>query len=305
MDANSFYSMLKSAYRLLVRPKALSYGIPIENAERGNASLAAALTSGEPLCAGRLGSVELNSLERYLRKKPKVSRYSQKLKNDMTNNAGFFPADDESMDLFGKVYAEAIKTVDFIGVWFNRYEDYAIRKLCPDARLIALSSLEPYYFTRPWSRVLGGKRVLVVHPFAESIRRSYAESRSRLFRDPSVLPQFQLTTMKAVQSHAGAQCGFSSWFEALDSMKERMTGITFDVCIVGAGAYGLPLASYAKSMGKQAIHMGGASQVLFGIIGKRWEEHPVVGRLINEFWRRPSPDETPPNAHLVENGCYW
>ena len=44
-----------------------------------------------------------------------------------------------------------------------------------------------------------------------------------------------------------------------------MREIEFDVAIIGCGAYGLPLAVEAKRMGKQAIHMGGATQVLFGI----------------------------------------
>ena len=152
---------------------------------------------------------------------------------------------------------------------------------------------------------LQGKKVLVVHPFSESIRRSFLEAREKLFQDPRVLPPFDLITLKAVQSHAGAGSGFSSWFEALDCMKRQMTDIDFDLCIVGAGAYGLPLAAHAKSLGKQAIHMGGATQVLFGIIGRRWEVHPVVRRFINSAWRRPSLAETPPNALSVENGCYW
>jgi hypothetical protein len=232
-------------------------------------------------------------------------RFSVKLKHDISANAGFFPTDNESLDAFSEEYGRAIAAVDLLGVWFNPYEDLIVRKLCPRAQLVPLQSLEPYYFDNPWSRSLEGKRVLVVHPFASSIEESYREARTRLFKDPAVLPSFKLLTLKAVQSHAGASPGFASWFDALESMKERMRALDFDVCIVGAGAYGLPLAGYAKSLGKQAIHMGGATQVLFGIIGRRWEQHPIIKTFINSAWRRPTFEETPPDAHLVENGCYW
>jgi hypothetical protein len=297
--------MLKAVNRFMHKPRPWSYSSRILSPEQGNASLAAAIRSGRAFAAGRLGSVELNALERYVRIRTQFRRYRQKLRQDMSNNAGFFPTDDASLDEFGRHYAEAIAALDFIGVWFNAYEDLVIRRFCPRAQLAPLGSLEPYYFDAPWSSELEGKRVLVVHPFAASIRRSYEESREHLFENPRVLPAFTLLTLKAVQSNAGATGGFATWFEALRAMKERMRALQFDVCIVGAGAYGLPLASFAKGLGKQAIHMGGASQVLFGIIGRRWEGHPVIRTMINPAWRRPSMEETPPNARLVENGCYW
>ena len=65
----------------------------------------------------------------------------------------------------------------------------------------------------------------------------------------------------------------------------------FDVLIVGAGAYGLPLAAEAKRMGKVGIHIGGAIQILFGILGHRWETEHVeqFGPLFNDHWVRPFP----------------
>jgi hypothetical protein len=223
----------------------------------------------------------------------------------MSTNAGFFPTDDASLDAFSVEYGKAAAALDILGVWQNPYEDRAVRKFCPTANLVPLHSLEPYYFDTPWSRALAGMRVLVVHPFAASIRASFREARARLFKNPAVLPSFDLLTLKAVQSNAGALSGFISWFEALDHMKGQMAALDFDVCIVGAGAYGLPLAAHAKGLGKQAVHMGGASQVLFGIIGRRWEEHPIIKTFINSSWRRPAPGETPPEAQSVEGGCYW
>ena len=55
----------------------------------------------------------------------------------------------------------------------------------------------------------------------------------------------------------------------------------FDVAIIGCGAYGMPLAAMLKQAGKQAIHLGGATQLLFGIKGKRWEEIKTIPHLID------------------------
>ncbi len=69
----------------------------------------------------------------------------------------------------------------------------------------------------------------------------------------------------------------------------------FDVAIIGAGAYGMPLADFIKiKMGKVAIHMAGATQILFGIKGKRWENHEYISKLFNDHWKYPMQKEVPP-----------
>jgi len=82
-------------------------------------------------------------------------------------------------------------------------------------------------------------------------------------------------------------------------MCDQMTQMEFDVAIIGCGAYGFPLAACAKRLGKQAIHLGGATQLLFGIKGKRW------GDIGNEHWVHPLPEEHPQGFEKVEGGCYW
>ena len=88
-------------------------------------------------------------------------------------------------------------------------------------------------------------------------------------------------------------------------MEERISKIDFDVALLGCGAYGLPLAASIKRMGKKAVHLGGATQILFGIKGKRWEEIPKIAKLFNENWVRPSEEERPDNFSEIEGGSYW
>lgn len=54
-----------------------------------------------------------------------------------------------------------------------------------------------------------------------------------------------------------------------------------------------PLAAHVKRTGKKAIHLGGGLQLLFGIRGKRWDMRDEYKSLMNEYWIRPSEDETP------------
>jgi hypothetical protein len=75
----------------------------------------------------------------------------------------------------------------------------------------------------------------------------------------------------------------------------------FDVALIGAGAWSLPLAARLKQAGRVAIHLGGDTQLCFGIKGQRWEGYGIY----NEHWVRPSAAETPKNFLLKENGCYW
>jgi hypothetical protein len=126
-----------------------------------------------------------------------------------------------------------------------------------------------------------------------------------LFPGREVLPEFELLTFRALQTLGGASDRFASWFDAFDWMCCEIEKINFDVAIIGAGAYGFPLAAFVKRLGRKAVHLGGATQLMFGIMGKRWEKDPTLKPYVNENWTRPLPAETPPSAHKVEDGCYW
>ena len=58
-------------------------------------------------------------------------------------------------------------------------------------------------------------------------------------------------------------------------------------------------------MKKSSIHLGGATQILFGIKGHRWDTHDVISSFYNDHWVRPSKEETPEKAKINEEGCYW
>jgi hypothetical protein len=243
--------------------------------------------------------------------------YSQSLRGRLSNNAGVFPTDDEQLDRFAAVSLAAVSAVDAMAVWFwmgelSRNVHRILERCCPAARLIHPEGLEPWLYAQPWTAALAGKVVLVVHPFARSIESQFREHRQDLFSNPHVLPSFELKTLKAVQTVAGHNAGFRTWNDALSRMCDQIGREEFDIAIIGAGAYGLPLAAFVKSLGKQAVHMGGVTQLLFGIKGRRWETevddssvYASYPAMFNENWVRPLPEETPEDAGMVEEGCYW
>jgi hypothetical protein len=91
----------------------------------------------------------------------------------------------------------------------------------------------------------------------------------------------------------------------LADIKRKIELINFDIALIGTGGSSLPLAVHCKQLGKQAIHLGGALQILFGIKGYRWDNKPHVSCFYNDHWIRPNGDEIPKDYKLNEEGCYW
>lgn len=218
--------------------------------------------------------------------------------------AGFFSVSDTSVGQFSKLMIDDMKLLDVLGSW--RVEEFFLSSYLKNAIKVSLMSLEPYFQDEPWSMYLKDKNVLVIHPFCQTIESQYYTKRELLFKDKRVLPQFKsLQTIKAVQTIAGNGSNFSNWFDALDHMKSQVDELDFDVAIIGCGAYGFPLAAYIKRKGKSAIHLGGATQILFGIKGKRWIENKKFDQIINEHFVFPLETEKVKGFENVEGGCYW
>lgn len=273
------------------------------------------LQSEKPCMIARFGSVELQSVIDYLYPatfrniipflKHKIPSwgYAPSTIRTMYINAGFFPSTRRELDRFGKKMMESIKYVDMLGSW--RPEEIYLKSYIEDKLLVPLADLEPYYFEEPWTVALEGKKVLVIHPFEDSILAQYKKW-GNLFDNQQLQPNFKLLTLEAVQSIAGNKPdNFNNWFEALEWMKYEIDKLDFDIAIIGCGAYGFPLAAYVKQIGKKAIHLGGAVQYLFGIKSKAFDNNNKLNYLSNEYWVYPNANEVIKNSNLVEGGRYW
>lgn len=262
--------------------------------------IAERIKEGKPLMLARFGAVEIKAVVYSILPPPVDWILRSYVYRCMPRNAGFFPANDKAFKEFARLMLDAMADVDILASW--RPEELLFKRRLAHCYNIFLREVVPYDKPECWTRALEGKKVLVISPFTESIKKQYESHRTMIWKCPTVLPEFDsLEIVKAVQTIAGNHCGFDSWFDALDFMKAEIDKKDFDIALLGCGAYGFPLASYIKRMGKQAIHMGGNLQLLFGIKGKRWDN----SGLYNEYWVRPSESEKPNNLTSVEGGCYW
>mgnify|MGYP001024478578 CR=1 FL=1 len=284
-----------------------------------HALLSRIASHGAPSLVARLGSTE-NAVVRYYVENQEKGQciFPENLKTAIRELSGFFPATDDFLVRFSQESLQHLGEVDVLAVrsqvserTFWDLETFFVTRFCPSSKLIDLNLLVPLGHPSPWTSSLAGKKVLIIHPFEESIRQQY-NKRAQLFPGSDVLPEFRLDVLPAVQSIGDNvdNVSFETWFEALDHMKAEIARRDFDVALIGAGAYGLFLAAECKRLGKVGIHIGGATQLLFGIKGKRWTdpESPdsrEVLPLINQHWASPLPSEIPLGANKVEDGCYW
>ena len=271
-------------------------------AESASSLIEGSISAGKPYLVGRLGSVESRLVGEY---QFKGSRYSRLTLVEAHRNAGIFPTDPVFLDDVANTFCSSIRAVDLLGIWDSPYQYRLVDQLPRVPNISDLASLEPWFSEEPWSRALCGQRVLVVHPFVETIESQYLKWKHIHPAPPSLLPQFDLICMRPPQTLGHDRQGYRSWNDALNQLIERVSKVSFDVALIGCGAYGLPLGAAIKQMGKPAVHLGGALQLLFGIRGRRWEAMPRYLPLMNDTWVRPSLNETPPLAGDVDGGCYW
>lgn len=284
----------------------------VSDAKTASERLAAMLLSDETFAVGRLGLFELAAMRMY--EFHKKNKY-QVVMDNIYNCAGFFPNDIALGDEFTKCMCDAMGQMNIYACNRNIIENYFIDYYAPKNALISdnFNLFEVCRDECTWTKNLKGKKVLVVTPFVDSVKQQYAK-RELLFQGTDILPEFQLVTYKSLMTVGDMKDDrFSTWFEALDYMRDEILKLEFDVALLGCGAYGFPLAAELKKAGKQAIHMGGVLQLLFGIMGKRWDGTRTgkeinirkdVAKYYNEHWTYPI-EEKPEGASKVEYGPYW
>jgi len=287
--------------------------------------IAGLLESDSPVALGRLGGTEsryvgnLIKLRTSYRKINPMHRWHsqkdfKKRQNEIRSLSGFFFADEREEDRFLQLYLNSLRNLDLIGVWaqaFTWAESISLEN--SNVRVVPLESISPWVesvpysnFTpdvKPWISVLEGKKLLVVSPFANSIKSQH--TRITACFEGVKYPSFALSVIKAPMTFDARADVKSNWFRNLDDLYNQVMDLDFDVALVGAGAYSLPLVSMIKDFGKKAIHTGGGTQLFFGIMGNRWNNSRYVQKYVNENWVRPNQNEIPISAQSIEDACYW
>jgi len=277
--------------------------------------IAELLRSETPCAIGKIGTTEMMVLEyfdRWIRlpwpKNASWWRPTQRLQH----TAGFFPVEKEAIERWLPLYLKALEALDLVPAWqtpgtyLSAYEDRALARYVPKAGRISLTALHPVHPPATWLPELCSHRWLVISPFEHSIRSQLPHLENLGFFPGEcrpLLPQVRAhcRILRCPQLPYLERPRHSTWFETLEELKTQMEREDFDVALVGAGAWSVPLVAHAKRLGKKGLHFGGQLQLLFGIKGGRWDHAGIY----NEFWIRPLPQERPEDFLKMENGAYW
>ena len=282
---------------------------------RQEAEISQRLRSPEPCGIGKIGTTELLGLEffeRWIRPPwpPSASWYRPAKR--LYECSGLFPVRRDIFFRWADAYRSSVSALDMIGQWQpgpphyeGVIENLLIAKFNPKAQRIGTRLLHFLPLQPSWLDDLTKLRWLVIHPFQETIQMQLSELTKLDVYSKSTHPDLacrahDTSIIACPQLPYMVPPRHQDWFEALDDLKSQMEKADFDIALVGAGAWSLPLVAHAKKLGKKGIHLGGALQLLFGIKGSRFDR----GVIYNEHWIRPLPEETPANCRLMEEGAY-
>ena len=272
----------------------------------GNNFISHYLKTSKSFAAGKIGVTELNLLYCYYSLKSGHTLMPH-LKHEVENIAGFYPYTEETTIQFGEHFLSLLKHIDLIPIWnrvIPQFEDYILTTYTPSSYKTTLEQLEPYFSDKPWTRYLEGKTVLVFSPFADSIQENY--SKLDKIWNGKITNNFEL---KAYKYPFSLPISNNTEYKTSDDVYKKYLKIlqseTFDIGIFGTGYTSLLFTLEAKKLGKSAIHLGGSTQILFGVKGQRWKEIDRFANIFNEHWTEPKESERPGKLQLVEGGCYW
>jgi hypothetical protein len=129
--------------------------------------------------------------------------------------------------------------------------------------------------------VLYRKTVLVISPFEASITKN-SHNLNKVFKSFKY-PEFKLKVYRTPITYDGLPMEFyphQNWFETVEQMKSDIETIPFDIALLSCGSYAMPLGCFiAENLNRKAIYVGGVLQLMFGIMGRRYENPFFMDQL--------------------------
>ena len=318
-----------------------------------------ALDNKQPIVIGKIGTNELLLIYCYhIISQGRMKEFPPDVLREIEYGAGLYPIDKATIDTFIKVYLESLRSVDVFASWNDRfidfehalYSSYILPRgvlpsgVLPSGGIVDLTALESFYTSREhwWQTLFVGRSILIISPFVDSIQQQLApDKRDKVWRgqwsgfwpDDIVFKFIRFEhpwSLLSKEEHANSDLEASKCFsDKLKRFEKEIDGVgDFDIALIGAGCYSLPLCAYIKNTKSRiAFHLGGGLQMMFGVYGSRWNTLRNLGSLktssltntpvlantasgifkeyINDAWIRPSGNEIPSGYKMQEGGAYF
>lgn len=300
-----------------------------------------ALDNKHPIVIGKIGTNELLLIYCYhIISQGRMKEFPPDVLREIEYGAGLYPIDKATIDTFIKVYLESLRSVDVFASWNDRFIDFEhalySSYILPRCGIVELTALESFYTSRDnwWQTLFAGRSILIISPFVDSIQQQLApDKRDKVwcgqwsgFWPNDIVFKFirfeHPWSLLSKEEHANSELEASKCFsDKLKRFEKKIDGVgDFDIALIGAGCYSLPLCAYIKNTKSRiAFHLGGGLQMMFGVYGSRWNillpNTPVLGNTllpsgifkeyVNDAWIRPSGNEIPSGYKMQEGGAYF
>lgn len=248
----------------------------------------------EPFLVSRFGGIEGQITDSIMLQNNQD--IDDKLRLQAKINAGIIPPNRLTIKTVAAELLCAAFKMDLMAIW-NCSGQSKLANFVSCSKYTYLNHINPLHLYDqkdwyPWTIGLEGLKILVVHPFTITIENQLPKLTSIKTVSQLWPGNYNFQLYKPAVTFAGENQSLK-WVDELARMKREIANIEFDVALIGAGAYGMPLGGFIRDMGKKAIHLGGSLQLLFGIIGARWEEIEHYSKMMGSGWVRPSEEEIP------------
>lgn len=229
---------------------------------------------------------------------------------------GLFPATSDSIIDFASLLQSSLHQQDGVAVAHGTWSDAALARVPTRTAVVDLDSLDVRR-TDPDSAMqtllagLAGRDVLLVTTPADMLVSRAKPSTFEAVWSRVGRPWFEprsvsgLALPDSYDPHARAPWGSSR--ALLDWAITELWARPFDVALIGAGLYGIPLAAAVKATGRIGISLGSQLQLLFGLQGRRWLAWEDFQRdIVTEHWDvLPSTHRDMDPQDLPDGGAYW
>jgi hypothetical protein len=270
----------------------------------------------EPFFIGRLSGNETNFCGSLLAN----SNLSSGLQQNMLFGAGIAFKSNEDVSNYVNLYNTSVIHSNLLGVWdggmyyqAKSYYDY-LDKNHPNIKKICAHAIEPfYYIDHPqykFNTIFKNKKVLIITSHKETtINQLTSKNYEKVFPTSLFDETTEFHVYKPPQQNAGNHDN-NSWiihYEKMKSdLKELKKEFNFDIALVSCGGFGMPISDYIYTeLKSSSMYIGGALQLFFGIIGRRWSGSQDITKHVNSYWTSVLDSDKPKNINLCEGGCYW